>query len=243
MKFCFNLFKFVIFYFFVCSSFLPAEITRTKDQSGTVIILNGPSAAGKTSIQNEIQKQAGALFLKVGIDTFFDALLPTPDLSSFAEKKELKQYTNDHIFIRGIQLKTDPEGHQIVPLEIGPAGDKVIYGMHAAISAYASKGNNIVVDYILYKPQWLPDLVQSLKNTKVYLIGIKTPLPILEEREKKRGTSPVGHARSHYNQVHQGFVYDLEIDTSEYTPAQSAQMILDFIKAHPQPTAMKQLLH
>lgn len=211
-------------------------------ETGTVIILNGPSAAGKTSIQNEIQKQADSLFLKVGIDTLFDGLLPTPDLSDFAEKKEFKQFTNDHQFIRGIQLKTDSEGKQIVPLEIGPAGDKIISGMHYAIAAYASRGNNQVVDYILYKPEWLPDLIQALKNTKVYLIGIKVPLSVLEERERSRGTSPVGHARSHYDQVHNGFLYDLEIDVAAQKPDETARQILDFVKTHPNPTALKQLL-
>lgn len=196
---------------------------------GTVIILNGPSAAGKTSIQKEIQKQADTLFLRMGIDNLFDAPLPDPDLSNFEKTKQIKQFTNDGTFIRGIELKTDAEGHQIVPLEIGPAGDKVIYGMHAAIADYAKKGNNVVVDYILYKPEWLPDLISSLKGAKVYFIGIKAPLEVLEEREKKRGTSPVGHARSHYDHVHQGMVYDLELDVSELTPDQSAKKILEFV--------------
>jgi chloramphenicol 3-O phosphotransferase len=208
---------------------------------GTIIILNGPSASGKSSIQNEIQKQADSLFLKMGIDNLFDALLPNPDLSSFEKTKELKQFTNDHIFIRGVELKTDAEGQQIVPLEIGPAGDKVIFGMHRAIAAYAKTGNNVVVDYILYKPEWLPDLISSLRGTKVYLIGIKAPLSVLEEREKNRGTSPVGHARSHYDQVHKGMIYDLELDVSKLTPEQSAQKILEFVKSQPNPAAVKQL--
>ena len=124
---------------------------------------------------------------------------------------------------------------------MGPAGDKVISGMHYAIAAYANRGNNEVVDYILYKPEWLPDLVQALKNNKVYLIGIRAPLSILEEREKRRGTSPVGHARSHYDQVHKGFVYDFELDVSDLSPAESAKLILDFVKKHPNPTALNQL--
>lgn len=226
-----------------CCLFLVLFISKLSagDNSGIVIILNGPSAAGKSSIQNEIQKQSDALFLKVGIDTFFDALLPEPDLTSFEEKKEFKQYAPDHTLIRGIQLKKDKDGNQIVPLEVGPAGDKVISGMHYAIAAYANRGNNEVVDYILYKPEWLPDLVQALKNNKVYLIGIRAPLSILEEREKKRGTSPVGHARSHYDQVHKGFVYDFELDVSDLSPAESAKLILDFVKKHPNPTALNQL--
>lgn len=216
-------------------------VALSNDTQGTVIILNGPSAAGKSSIQNEIQKQAPSLFIKVGIDSFFDALIPTPDLTTLEKTKEFKQYTNDGLFVRGIQLKNDQEGHQIVPLEVGPAGDKIISGMHYAIAAFASRGNNEVVDYILYKPEWLPDLIQALQNTKVYLIGINAPLSVLEEREKNRGTSPVGHARSHYNHVHEGMVYDLELDVAAFSPQESAQKILEFVKLHPNPTAIKQL--
>lgn len=216
-------------------------MTLPENLEGVVIILNGPSAAGKSSIQNEIQKQSKSLFLKVGIDNFFDALLPTPDLTGFEETKEFNQYTNQGVFIRGIRMKLDHEGHQIVPLEIGPAGDKIISGMHHSIAAYASQGNNVAVDYILYKPEWLPDLIHALKSTKVYFIGIKAPLTVLEEREKSRGTSPIGHARSHYNHVHTGMTYDLELDASTLSPEESAKTILDFVMRHPNPSAIQEL--
>ncbi len=209
--------------------------------TGTIILLNGPSAAGKSSIQNELQKQFQHLYLKAGIDTFFDALIAEPDLSNFEQTKSFAQYTPDGVLIRKATLSKDAEGFPIVPLEIGPAGDKIISGMHSAIAAYGERGNNMVVDYILYKPEWLPDLVQALKNNRVYLIGVKAPLEVLEEREKKRGTSPVGHARSHYHTVHQGMLYDLEMDVSHMTPEQSARKIIEFIETHPDPTALKRL--
>lgn len=211
--------------------------------AGFIILLNGPSASGKSSIQNEIQKQSKTFFLKAGIDNFFDALLPVPDLSSFAETGELAQYTNDGVLIRKVRLTKDEEGFPIVPLEIGPAGDKVISGMHYAIAAYAKRGNNVIVDYILYRPDWLCDLVKALKDYKVYLVGVKAPLTVLEDREKKRGTSPVGHARSHYKHVHENMIYDLELDVSNLTPEQSALKIKEFIEKNPKPTALKQLWH
>jgi len=209
--------------------------------TGTIIILNGPSASGKSSIQNEIQQQFDELYLKVGIDTFFDALIPDPNLSDFEKTKRFAQYTKAGELIRSGEIKQDTNGHQIVPLTVGSAGDKIISGMHAAIAAYASKGNNLVVDYILYKPDWQPDLVNALLNQKVYFIGINAPLAILEEREKKRGTSPIGHARSHYDTVHQGMIYDLELDVSNLTPAQSAAKIKKFVLDTPSPTALEKL--
>ena len=199
---------------FILLAFLPSILFA----SGTIIVLNGPSAAGKSSIQNELQKQFKPLYLKVGIDNFFDALIPNPDLSNFQETKEFSQYTNDGTLIRRVRLQKDAAGNQIVPLEFGPAGDQIIFGMHHAFAAYASQGNNLAVDYILYQSGWVTDLAEALEDQKVYLIGIFAPLSVLEEREKNRATSPVGHARSHYDTVHQGMVYDLELDVSSRTP-------------------------
>jgi chloramphenicol 3-O phosphotransferase len=211
-------------------------------KSGTIIILNGPSASGKSSIQNELQKKFKPLYLKVGIDSFFDALIAEPNLSSFAETKEMSQYANNGELIRRVRIIKDAEGNQIVPLEIGPAGDRIMSGMHYSIAAYANRGNNLIVDYILYKPEYLPDLVEALQSNRVYFIGIKAPLAILEERERKRGTSPIGHARSHYNTVHKDMIYDLELDVSETNPEQSAQKIIDFIDKNPHPTALRSIL-
>ncbi len=208
---------------------------------GTIILLNGPSASGKSSIQNELQKQFDELYLKVGIDNFFDALIPNPDLSNFEKTKFFSQYTNNKELIRSVELKQDLNGHQIVPLTIGPAGDRIISGMHYAIGAYADRGNNLIVDYILYKPEWLSDLLKALQGRKVYLIGIKVPLDVLEERERKRETSPIGHARSHYDIVHQDMIYDLELNVSNLTPAQSASKIKEYISTHPTPAALKKL--
>ena len=231
----------VLFFFFTFLPFLVEASTVSHPSKGTIILLNGPSASGKTSIQKEIQAAFKELYLKVGIDSFFDSVLPTPDISQFEKTKEIAQYTNDHILIRKITLMQDFAGSQIVPLEIGPAGDHVIFGMNHAFAAYADQGNNLVIDYILYKPEWLLDLVQALKGYKVYLIGIHAPLAWIEERERARGTSPVGHARSHYNIVHKNMIYDLEIDVSNFTPQQSAEKIKQFVEKNPNPMALKKL--
>jgi len=161
------------------------ESLLSPPQAGTIIIINGPSAAGKKSIQNELQKIFMPLYLKIGIDTFFDALIATPDLSDFEKTKEFSQYTNNGQLIRRVRLTHDVEGHPVVPLEIGLAGDKIIFGMHAALAAYAEQGNNVLVDYILYKPEWLSNLVAALKNNKVYFIGLKIPW-----EQSRAGSSP-----------------------------------------------------
>ncbi len=208
---------------------------------GIIILLNGPSASGKSSIQKEIQKQYPQLVLTAGIDTFFDALLPEPNLQEFHEKKELVQYAPNGELIRKISLQKDHEGNPIIPLEIGPAGEKVISGMHKAIRGYAEAGNIIVVDYILYKDSWRKDLISAFSGSRVYLIGIQAPLSVIEERERKRNTSPQGHARSHYSTVHEGMLYDLTLDVSKLSPQESARLIIEFIQKNSHPSQLEKM--
>lgn len=201
-------------------------MANLQGERGIVIILNGPSSAGKTSIQKAFQKKAKRHFLRVGIDTFFDALIEEPDLSTFHQDKKLEQLTPTGELIRSIELTTDENKFPIVPLKIGPAGDRIIFGMHSAIAAYAEAGNNLIVDYILYNPAWTEDLKEKLKGEKTYFIKVHAPLEVIEQREKSRNTSPVGHARSHYNTVHKNMSYHLSIDSSIQTPEESASQIL-----------------
>ncbi len=214
--------------------YLQRSKKASQPQTGTIIILNGPSAAGKSSIQKQFQKISDELYLTVGIDGLFDSILPDVDENG-------KSIKNNET-IRWIEFGKDKNEHQTITLHIGPAGYRVIKGMHRAIAAYAKQNNNIIMDYILYDSSWLPDLINTLKNYKVYLVGIHTPLEVIEQRESKRGTSPIGHARSHYHTVHEGMIYDLELDTSLNTPEELAQQIRNFVQNNPSPQALKKLI-
>ena len=101
-------------------------------------------------------------------------------------------------------------GKKAIALHVGPIGQKVILGMRRAIREYALMGNNIVVDYISYEDNWRQDLLDVLQNIPLILVKVNLPLEVLEKREQQRSTSPVGHARSHYFQVHQNWKYDLD---------------------------------
>lgn len=203
------------------------------DKNGIIIILNGPSSAGKSSIQEKIQDNSDLLYLKMGFDAFFDALLPRFDMQELINTKKVMQYTKEGEFIRGIKLLYDDCGNQSVSLCLGSAAQRVIKGMHQAILAYAKTGNNIVVDYTLYNEFLLYDLLKYYSATKTYFVGVFCPLNVLEERERVRGIMPVGYARSHYFSVHNKCLYDLEVDTSVLTPEQCGQKILDFVTMNP----------
>lgn len=191
---------------------------------GTIIILNGPSAAGKSSIQTEFQYlMMPSLWIKLGIDNLFDK--PMPDITP--ENLQFWQAANP---IRWVTATQDTNKNPIITLYTGEQGDKVAYGMNGAIAAYAQAGCNIIVDYIAYKKEWLDDLRGKLKNTKTYWVKVNIPLHVIEKREVARGTSPKGHARSHYDYVHWDITYDFEVDTEKDSATTIAKKIKDFFK-------------
>lgn len=163
---------------------------------GTVIILNGPSVAGKSSIQKAFQHtMMPHLWAKVGIDSLFDGAFPeiTPENISYWQSENL---------MRWIETTHDEKNNNIITLFTGHEGDTIAYAMNSAIAAYAKEGCNVIVDYIAYKQEWVDDLTKKLKNIKVIWVKVDISLATLEQREIARGTSPSGHARSHYNTVH-----------------------------------------
>jgi len=227
-----------LFYRSICVLLLLSSIfffikKRDNLKTGTLVLLNGPSASGKSSIQKAFQKINNELYVTIGIDNFFDVILPDVD-------DDGRSIKNNEV-IRWIEFSKNEQDQQLITLGVGPAGYRVVKGMHRAIAAYIAQNNNVIMDYILYDQKWLPDLINVLKNYRVYLVGIYTPLEIIEQRESKRGTSPIGHARSHYNTVHENMIYDLTLDTSLATPEELANRIKEYISNNPDPKALKQL--
>lgn len=216
----------VLLFFVVALLFLGIIVMKKRAESvqpGTVIILNGPSAAGKSTLQKSIQRLAPVPYLHVGIDNFFNDLFPDEH-----GKLGVKADADFGNALRWVTIVDN-----LVYLYVGPQGKKIVNGMHKAIAAYAKTGNNVVVDYIMYEQDWLQNLLQELQGCPVYLVGVTVPLDILQAREQARSTSPIGHAGSHYHTVHVGNSYDVWIDNSQGSADEGAMKILEFIKNNP----------
>lgn len=204
---------------------------------GSIIILNGAPSVGKSSIQKALQNIMDEPYLSLGIDNLMVGTLPERCITGelFKKGKPKAGVEGMHGF-----YEHDAEGKKF-KLEFGPACRNLVRGMHRSFAAMANERNNIIVDYILYDQNWLPDLVDALYGYNVYFIGVKAPLDIVQKREKKSGASPEGHARAYYDTVHEHGEYDLIVDTLELSPEQAAEKIKKFVKEHPRPKAFKHL--
>lgn len=186
-------------------------------QNGTIIMINGTSSSGKTSILKALQAAFTEPYLDAGIDRFV-WMLPSRWLN--------RPLWEDVI---GLAVKAGPTGH------------KLFSGMHHTLVALSQRGNHVIADHVLVEPTWVRECAELLSPLPAYLIGLRCPLAILEQREIDRKDRTLGQARPQFEIVHAHQIYDLELDTSLLTPQESAQKIQERI-AQGEPTAFRRLL-
>lgn len=164
--------------------------------SGKIIFLNGASSSGKSTIANELQKQLGAPYLRIGID---DALQMLPerfrDFDNSDNHKPLFQA------ISGVN-------HCVATL--ASVGNNIIV-------------DHVILDG--FKGYYLAECAFLLAHYPVLFVGLVCKLNELEKRERERGDRKAGLARSQYKRVHAHGIYDLTIDTSALTVQGCAEKI------------------
>lgn len=164
--------------------------------NGQIIILHGSSSSGKSTTAAKIQSLAELPFWHISIDHLRDGGVLP------TERIERKEF-----------LWSDLRK---------PFFD----GFHASIAAYATAGNNLIVEHILDTPEWIAELKSLLVPFDVFFVGLHCELEELQRREFARGDRPVGSAERDFHNVHSGRVYDIEVN-GQGNAAQNAQVILD----------------
>jgi chloramphenicol 3-O phosphotransferase len=185
---------------------------------GTIVMLNGTSSAGKTSIISALQDMFDEPYLHAGIDRFFHMLPPRYLWGS--------QWTE----------ALDPAGGA------GPVGRTVAAGMHSAIVALARAGNHVLVDHVFLEPTWVFECAALFTDIPAYLIGVRCALAIAEQREQQRRDRAPGQARAQFDRVHLHAIYDFEVDTAAADAAMCAAAIKQYLSAGAAPSAFQRLL-
>lgn len=189
--------------------------------TGNIVFLNGTSSSGKTSILEALQEQLDEPYLNMGIDKFI-WMLP---------ERYLERPLWDDVL--GLASTSGQAGHVLAA------------SMHAAIRAAALCGSNVLADHVLVERAWAAECARLFADLPAWLVGIRCPLEVLEERERSRRNRTLGQARAQFEVVHAYCQYDLEVDTSLFSPAECAAQIVRHVQGH-SPTAlkrMKEILH
>jgi chloramphenicol 3-O phosphotransferase len=185
--------------------------------AGAIILLNGTSSSGKTSLVRALQDALDVPLLDAGIDKFL-WMLP-------------KRYLNPPLWDDVLGRAT----------EAGVTGQRLMSGMHHAIAALAQAGNHVVADHVLVDARWVDECARLFCNLPAYFVAVRCPLDVLEQREQQRQDRTLGQARAQFDLVHAHGVYDLEVDTSLASPDQCAQHIVDLVRSGRPPQAFRRL--
>ncbi len=101
-----------------------------------------------------------------------------------------------------------------------------VASFHRALPILASGGFLLVVDHVFEQPAWREACLAALADSSPWLVAVRCALPVLEERERRRGDRRLGLAAWQHLRVHDGAVYDVEVDTTAHSPAECAGQIL-----------------
>ena len=169
-----------------------------------ILVLNGPSSAGKSTLARAIQIAARRPFLHLKLDAFLEMAPP--------------RYANhpDAFAFTPVEGADPPE----VAIATGPFGARLVSAMRDTLKALHARGFDVIVDDVCFDGAangYREDFGKAL-----VLVGVDCALPVREAREKARGDRDIGQTRWQEGRVHEGVVYDRLIDTTARTPEDCA---------------------
>jgi chloramphenicol 3-O phosphotransferase len=168
----------------------------TLPSGGSIILLNGASSAGKSTLCRAVQARIELPFLQFSLDFF--------------------------LFRSEVLPKRREQSGPFAWAEMRP---KVFDGFHRCLAALADAGNGVVADCVVETRDQLDGLVRSLASHDVFFVGVHCPLAELERREAQRGDRRIGDARRDFETVHTFSDYDLEVDSTD-SPERNAERVV-----------------
>jgi len=185
-------------------------------QPGKIILLNGASSAGKTTLLKCLQNQLSESYLDAGMDKFI-WMLP-------------ERYLERPLWDDVLGLAT----------EAGQMGHRLFSAMHRVIATLSQAGINVLADHVLVERLWVRECADLLGDLPAYVVGVRCPLEVLLERERSRKNRTLGQAVAQFPIVHAYCAYDCEVDTSRYNAEACAAQVIQYIETYP-PRALRRM--
>jgi chloramphenicol 3-O phosphotransferase len=117
---------------------------------------------------------------------------------------------------------------------------RMVSGMNRSIAVMSEEQNNLIVDHVLVDKSWLDQCLQLLGDRYVLFVGLSCPLEELERRERERDSRRQGFARAQIENIHQGKMYDIELDTHILSVQECVERVLEFYNSK-QPVAFDRM--
>ena len=171
--------------------------------SGQVILLNGPSSAGKTTLSKALQARLYAAHGLCCMTLSIDQL-----------------------------LRASTGGYESVLAGLAQTGLPLIETFHASVAAAAKAGAWVIVDHVIGEdPGWIEDLLARLDGVAILSVQVACDAGELRRRESRRTdrTPDWKHAERQARSIHVPLPGQMTVDTTRTGPEACADCILDVL--------------
>jgi chloramphenicol 3-O phosphotransferase len=174
-----------------------------------MIVLNGGSSSGKSSIARALQELLPGTWLTFSVDTFIEALPGRGD-----SPRSGISFADD-----GTVLLSD--GYT-----------RLENAWYSGLRSMAGAGADIILDEVLLSGGAGQRRLESAFGAETLIwVGVRCDPDVAAAREATRDDRVSGMARQQASCVHVGVAYDLEVDSTFRSPQDCAGVIADFVEA------------
>lgn len=170
--------------------------STTAESEAKLIVLNGASSSGKSSIAAAVQSLSAIPALHIGAD-LMRCLVPQRHLP----------------YVSWTDLD-------------GGAHLAFAQAVHRSAAAFFEEGFTVVLDHGLYPPQWLRSCCEVLAAYRPLLVHLTCPQDELARREARRGDRRAGLAQHLAPRIHRHGICDIALDTTQAPPMMLAAQLL-----------------
>ena len=191
---------------------------------GRVVVINGTSSAGKTTLAHAFQEAraaAGECWVVFGIDDFVPRL-PRRWVAIDAWSGSLAD--------EGVRLVRDGDRARY---EIGALGRRLKSAYRRSIADVARAGLNVVVDDVTIERDEWDEWCEALAGLDPLWVALRCDVDVAATREATRGDRVRGLARGVVDLVHRFPAYDLELDSTATSAADLVHQLAAYLGESP----------
>jgi chloramphenicol 3-O phosphotransferase len=186
-----------------------------------VIVLNGGSSSGTSTLARTLQGLLGPTWLTFGVDDLIRALPGGENVDH-----QIRSLVDGGPPVGPSGVEFSPDGSVIVDA----AFRQVEGAWYQGLASMARCGTGIIIDEVFLGGRASQQrLSEALSGLAVLWVGVRCAPEVAEARERRRQDRLAGMARRQAELVHQGVVYDLVVDTTSTTAVEGARTITEYL--------------